>query len=128
MTVLYMFPYSPSPLTPPFSNSPLPSPPTFSFLSLPPSLPSPTSSPTDSPLACSLPLAPVIWVQFYMIIIYVVVVLAIIILMIALIVRFCCLGFCYVKDKKVVVDSTFYTSEDRHTVHVLGPLTHTVHM
>ena len=52
-----------------------------------------------------------IWVQFWMIIIYVVVFLSIVILLLALCIRFCCLGFCYVKQKKVVVDSTFYTSE-----------------
>ena len=45
-----------------------------------------------------------------MIIIYVVVVLALLILCCALIIRFCCCGFCYIKDKKVIVDSTFYTT------------------
>jgi hypothetical protein len=54
--------------------------------------------------------APVFWVQYWMIIIYVVIGLAILILVIALCIRFCCLGFCYVKEKKVVVDSTFYTT------------------
>ena len=62
--------------------------------------------------------APVIWVQFWMIIIYVVVFLSIVILLLALCIRFCCLGFCYVKQKKVVVDSTFYTSESTTCTHI----------
>ena len=64
-----------------------------------------------------------IWVQFWMIIIYVVVFLSIVILLLALCIRFCCLGFCYVKQKKVVVDSTFYTSES--TTYMATHSTHT---
>jgi hypothetical protein len=57
-----------------------------------------------------------------MIIIYVVIGLAILILVIALCIRFCCLGFCYVKEKKVVVDSTFYTTSKFDEVEEKKPL------